>query len=135
MKFILDVNVLIAWGWTDHSDFLRVRQWISQTVKEKSTQLITTPITQLGFIRISVHRSSNELSIIEASKILDERVQFLGARHQFISDSIQSLHFPSWCKSANQTTDAHLLKLAESHHAKLATLDEKIPHAFIIPKI
>jgi predicted nucleic acid-binding protein len=133
MKYLLDVNVLIAWGWADHSDFLKVSRWLLKVHNEKSTQFLTTPITQLGFIRISVQRSSRDLPIVEACKILSEMIHFFGKQHEFIPDTIESLSFPAWCKSANRTTDAHLLKLAESHKARLATLDQKIPGAFVIP--
>lgn len=132
MKYILDVNVLVAWGWADHADFPKVSRWISDARNKKSIQLITTPITQLGFVRISIQRSSHELSVSESCKILGEMIHYLGKQHLFLPDPIQSFNFPSWCKFANQTTDAHLFKLAESHQAKIATLDQKIPGAFLI---
>lgn len=134
MKFLLDVNILIAWGWSDHDDHLRVQKWIAQIRGEKSTLILTSPNTQLGFIRISTQRSLGEISLSEASQILSEMIHFWGDQHQFITDSIDSLHFPEWCHSPKQTTDAHLLKLAQSQQAKLATLDQKIPDAFLIPQ-
>jgi hypothetical protein len=41
--------------------------------------------------------------------------------------------FPEWCRRASWTTDAHLIQLADSHGARLATLDADIPGAFLIP--
>jgi len=40
---------------------------------------------------------------------------------------------PQWAKSPAQTTDGHLVELAKAHSAVLATLDEGIPGAFLIP--
>lgn len=60
---------------------------------------------------------------------------FLGPKHRFLPDDLSSTQpFPTWCKNAKHTTDAHLLALAEKHHLQLATLDTGIPGAFIIPE-
>ena len=40
--------------------------------------------------------------------------------------------WPAWCRTAAQTTDAHLLALAHAHAAELATLDQGIPGALLI---
>jgi len=37
-------------------------------------------------------------------------------------------------KSSKQTTDGHLLQLAATNGAVLATLDHNIPGAYVIPK-
>ena len=36
-------------------------------------------------------------------------------------------------RGASRTTDAHLIRLAEAHGARLATLDTGIPGAFLVP--
>jgi hypothetical protein len=41
--------------------------------------------------------------------------------------------WPAWCTSAARTTDAHLVGLTERHGCVLATLDEGIPGAFLVP--
>ena len=28
MKFLMDVNVLVAWGWQDHADHTKICRWI-----------------------------------------------------------------------------------------------------------
>ena len=57
----------------------------------------------------------------------------LGVVHEFISDDHESTLWPVWCQSASQTTDAHLLGLAHKHSAELATLDQAVPGAVLIP--
>ena len=50
----------------------------------------------------------------------------------FIADSHDISHLPAWVKSAKQTTDGHLAELANANGAMLATLDSKIPGAYLI---
>lgn len=57
----------------------------------------------------------------------------LGSRHRFLPDDRSALTRPDWCGTASQTTDTHLVSLAASHSLKLATLDEGVHSAFIIP--
>jgi hypothetical protein len=51
----------------------------------------------------------------------------------FLSDANDISSLPAWVKSPAQTTDGHLLQLASANGAVLATLDEGIPGAFLIP--
>jgi len=52
---------------------------------------------------------------------------------QFMSDDQDVAGLPGWVKTGGRTTDGHLLQLASAHGAVLATLDAKIPGAFVIP--
>ena len=133
MKYLLDVNVLVAWGWEDHSEYDRVGRWIAATKAERSSTLLTSAIPQMGFVRVSVQRSRSQILPADASERLKNMLSALGNRHQFLPDDQQSLTWPVWCSSASSTTDAHLLTLANAHNAKLATLDKGIPGAFLIP--
>jgi hypothetical protein len=51
----------------------------------------------------------------------------------FLVDDQDISRLPAWVKSAKQTTDGHLLQLAHATGSALATLDEKIPGAYLIP--
>ena len=73
------------------------------------------------------------MTVKEASDTLASMVSALGSRHAFLADDLAARHFPEWCSYASRTTNAHLLKLAVSHDATLATLDAGIPGAFLIP--
>ena len=59
----------------------------------------------------------------------------LGAGHAFLPDDQSASRFPEWCRQASRTTDAHPLELAKAHGATLATLDERIPGAFLVPRL
>lgn len=133
MKYLLDVNVLLAWGWSDHAEHHRTVGWIAAAKKQRATRLLTSAIPQLGFVRISVQRTGGHVTVTEASQTLAGMVAALGPGHSFLPDDRAANDFPAWCQSASRTTDAHLLRLAEAHGAKLATLDTSIPGAFLIP--
>lgn len=134
MNYLLDVNVLIAWGWTDHADHDRAAAWIAAMNRQRGLKLLTSTIPELGFVRVSVQRLAGKLSVARASETLGEMLQSLGDRHEFLPDDLSSVRvWPAWCGAASRTTDAHLLALAASHGARLATLDTGIPGAFIVP--
>ena len=133
MKYLLDVNVLIAWGWADHVDHERAAMWIAAMKKEKNVTLLTSPIPQLGFVRVSVQRTSGSITVDEASQTLQGMLASLAASHVFLDDDCPAGTFPEWVHHPSRTTDGHLLQLAEAHGARLATLDAGIPGAFLIP--
>ena len=133
MNFLLDVNILVAWGWSDHVDHERTAGWIGAMKRRKATKLMTSAIPELGFVRVSVLRTGGRVTVAEATETLAGMVAALGARHVFLADDQAARQFPQWCASATRTTDAHLLELAAAHGAKLATLDTGIPGAFLIP--
>jgi hypothetical protein len=69
----------------------------------------------------------------EAAKTLAGMMASLKERHAFLNDDQPSYEFPGWCVHVTRSTDAHLIRLAEAHGARLATLDNGIPGAFLIP--
>ncbi|MES2995432.1 MAG: PIN domain-containing protein [Verrucomicrobiota bacterium] len=134
MNYLLDVNVLLAWGWADHADHRRTALWIATMKKKRGAKLLTSAIPELGFVRVSVQRSAGRLRVNEAAATLSSMLHSLGTKHEFIPDSGSSAKdFPQWCVTASNTTDAHLFSLAQDHGAELATLDTGIPGGFLLP--
>lgn len=133
MKYLLDVNVLIAWGWQDHPDHARVDNWIAGVLKIKSNKVLTSAIPELGFVRVSVQRGSGKVTAARAGVVLEGMAKSLAKAHEFLPDDQDARTWPTWCQGAARTTDAHLLRLAQAHGAELATLDTGIPGAFVIP--
>ena len=68
MKYLLDVNILVGWGWSDHVDHLRVARWIAGIKKSRADLLMTSPIPQLGFVRVSMQRTGGRITVHEASE-------------------------------------------------------------------
>ncbi len=135
MNYLLDVNVLVAWGWSDHVEHERAVRWIAAARKQRSSRLLTSAIPELGFVRVSVQRAGGRVSVHEAGRTLAGMLRALGGRHVFLPDDRPATDFPEWCRGASRTTDAHLLRLAEAHGALLATLDTGIPGAFLVPAV
>lgn len=133
MRYLLDVNVLVAWGWADHLAHDSTAQWIAGMRRKVGVQLLTSAIPQLGFVRVSVQRTGGQVTVADASTTLGGMLNSLKDSHVFLADDRIAIDFPSWCQSASRTTDAHLLQLAEAHGAVLATLDTRIPGAYVLP--
>ena len=133
MKFLLDVNVLVAWGWEEHADHERVAKWLAFERGKPDTGFLTSPIPELGFVRVSVQRAAGTIAVKEACSALEGMLASLGQTPSFIPDDQRGSGLPAWCKVAARATDAHLLALASEHDAMLVTLDTGIPDAFIVP--
>ncbi len=134
MNYLLDVNVLVAWGWADHIEHRRAASWIQSIKKKRSDRLLTSAIPELGFVRVSCKRAGGRLELDDAITCLAALVKNLGSKHFFLGDDLSStIALPSWCDGPSRSTDAHLLSLANRHGAILATLDAGIPGAFLIP--
>lgn len=133
MRYLLDVNALIALGITRHEFRERVRTWIAALASDEIPKLATCSITELGFVRIvpqvpnynvTLEQAKSHLALLKASKEYD---------FKFLADGNDVSKLPSWVESSKQTTDGHLAELAKAYGATLATLDENIPEAFVIP--
>ena len=134
MNYLLDVNVLVAWGWADHIEHRRAASWIQSIKKKRSDRLLTSAIPELGFVRVSCQRAGGRLELDDAITCLAALVKNLGSKHSFLGDDLSStIALPSWCDGPSRSTDAHLRSLAKRHGAILATLDAGIPGAFLIP--
>jgi len=127
LNALLDVNLLVAWGWADHEHHAFVTDWLSEFSSKKSNRIFNSAIPQLGFVRVSIHRGGGSITPESAGKVLGSMIQSLGKKHLFVADDLASDHvWPVWCRGAGKTTDAHLVELARRHHAVLATLDRDI---------
>lgn len=70
MSYLLDVNVLVAWGWSDHTDHHRAAAWIGKMIAKRGVTLATSAIPELSFIRVSVQRTAGLISVGEAADTL-----------------------------------------------------------------
>jgi predicted nucleic acid-binding protein len=130
MRFLLDVNALIAFAVTQHQFHRRVVDWI---LSQHGATFLTSSLTEIGFVRIVSGVAVYDLNIVQAKNILLEMKQNPDQPLAFLPDGNDISLLPSWVISPRQTTDGHLLQLAGTNGAILATLDEKIPGAFLIP--
>jgi len=133
MTYLLDVNALVALGLLQHEFHERVARWLRAMASQAVPRLATCSITELGFVRVLAQAPQYGFNVGHARQLLLKLkaagiVEFL-----FFPDDHDISRLPAWVKLAKQTTDGHLAELARSHGATLATLDRKIPRAFLIP--
>lgn len=122
---LLDLNVLIALAWPQHVHHSRAHAWFST----RKSPWMTTPLTESGFLRLSM----NPAVVTERTTMASARAMLVAMRavpgHEFLPDD-SSLAQPIISLSAVATTrqviDAHLVNLAASSGALLATLDRGI---------
>lgn len=130
MTHLLDVNALIALGFTAHVHHARVAAWVA-TLGEDDV-LATCSITELGFVRIAPQaRLSRDVAAAR-----DLLLQMRGAtRPPFVrlTDDSGADALPAWADTPAATTDGHLSALASRRSARLVTLDEAIPGSFLVP--
>jgi|SRR5437016_5494153 len=132
MRYLLDVNALIAYGITDHPFHIRV-SLRANSLTGQASEFATSSITELGFVRIISQVSAYGVNLEKARDLILQVKQTSPVKFSFIHDDHDMTHLPPWVKTAKHTTDGHLAQLAKSNGAILATLDENIPGSFIIP--
>lgn len=130
MIYLLDVNVLVALGFQQHEFHERVALW----VRKSRPQLATCSITELGFVRVLAQAPAYGLALSQARALLLRLKESISPEITFIDDGHDVSQLPAWVKTAKQVTDGHLTQLAKANGALLATLDRKIPGAFLIPE-
>jgi uncharacterized protein len=130
MRYLLDVSALIAYGFRRHDFHDRVGAWIRS---RKNDRFLTCSITELGFVRVLGNVRAYGMDVAHAKSLLQELKRWKDFPLEFINDGNDISSLPKWVKSPAQTTDGHLVQLASANGAVLATLDEGIPGAFLIP--
>jgi uncharacterized protein len=130
VKYLLDVSALIAYGFRQHDFHDRVGAWMGT---RKSDLFFTCSITELGFVRVLGTVRTYGMDVAHAKSLLQDLKTRRELPLEFIKDGNDISALPRWVKSPVQTTDGHLLQLASANGAGLATLDQGIPGAFVIP--
>ncbi len=130
MRYLLDVNVLVAFGMLSHELHPPVIAWLQS---ENAPALLTCSITELGFVRVLAQAPPYGYTVPEAQALLLQLKRNTVVPLAFVPDANDISRLPGWVKTPKQTTDGHLVELAAAHEAVLATLDGRIPGAYRIP--
>jgi len=133
MKYLLDVNALVALGFLQHEFHQRVANWLRTLAPREGLELLTCSITELGFVRVLAQASQYGFTVSHARSLLLRLKAGDVVKFTFISDDHDIARLPAWVKTPKQTTDGHLAELAKANGALLATLDGRTPRAFLIP--
>lgn len=118
MRYLLDVNVLLAANWQHHPQHAKTFAWLA------GKEIALCPLSELGFLRISTNKKAINAPMEGARKTLET---FIGQRKPArIAADLPALE--SHPRNSEQVTDQYLAALADRHGYKLATLDGGIEH-------
>jgi toxin-antitoxin system PIN domain toxin len=122
VKYLLDVNALIALIWASHVHHAAATAW------RTGKQIVLCPITELGFVRISTSPTAFNATMTDARQALadfirDESPEFIPADARALEGDAPT--------TSGKTTDFYLANLAARHGLKLATFDAGIQHTAV----
>lgn len=124
MKYLLDVNALIAWRHPTAHGHDRFHAWASATGRR---ELATCAQVELGFLRVSMQNF--RLTLAEAQAALADIKRQAGG---FVANA-PSPRLAAWATTAGKTSDAYYVQVAAGAGLTLATFDAGIPGATLIP--
>jgi uncharacterized protein len=133
MKYLLDVNILVALCVETHEFHSRVSRWMEKNIHSSHTEFLTCAVTELGFLRVLTQTPAYSFTIDHGKRFLAQLRSSTLVRCDFLNDTHGAAELPGWVKGPKQISDGHLAELAKAHGARLATLDENIPGATVIP--
>jgi len=130
MRYLLDVNALIALAHTGHSLHTKAMGWYRSALA-LAAGLHTCSITELGFVRVSVV-TGLQRDIAGAKRALAALKSSSKVRFELISDDLGVAQLPAFVKSPQSVTDGHLVELAQKHSIRLVTLDRGLLGSLVI---
>jgi len=121
VKYLLDVNLLLAAIWSNHPHHQRAFSWL------EGKAVVLCPLAELGLLRISSNRKAINAPMEKTRKLLQK---FSTERNvERISDDLAPLDSAPTASEA--VTDLYLADLARKHNCRLATLDKGISHSSV----
>lgn len=126
MRYLLDVNVLLALAWPNHVHHSAARAWFASS---QMSDWLTCGVSESGFIRVSSNmRVTPDARTPGEAALLLHRICSL-AGHEFVSDSVSlaAAHqvLGEMAHSSSEVTDAHLILIARNARANFVTFDRR----------
>ena len=126
MRFLLDVNALVALAIPKHPFHERVHNWFR---RDANRLWATCPLTQGGFLRVATRTLGNSREGMRiALANLDQHCE--SPHHEFWPNDVDIRNCGESMRARllghNQITDLQLLLLAHQNDGQLATLDKGI---------
>ena len=123
MRYLLDVNVLVALAWEDHAHHSLASSWFS---RKRNTGFSTCPITQAAFVRISSNSRviPDALPVPIAIDLLEGYTAL--PEHEFWPDDLtlrEAIPPDRRLTGYRQITDMYLIGLAAAHSGMVATFE------------
>lgn len=125
VRYLPDVNVLLALSDDDHSSFAAADRWFAGIA---NAPFCLCAVTEAGFVRLAANPQVGGRGLQDAVDLLEEIRSLPNCRSVPIDASWLELIRPITARmhGYRQVTDALLLGLAIHHNAILVTLDQKI---------
>jgi len=133
VTYLLDINALVALGFLQHEFHGRVTRWVKALTSSGIPEFATCSLTELGFVRVLAQTPQYGITVAQGKDLLSRMKARRVVNFTFFADTHGASDLPQWVKWPKQITDGHLLELARAHGGVLATLDERIPRAMLIP--
>jgi uncharacterized protein len=128
IRFLFDVNVLVALMWPAHEAHAVVQAWFRRNA---TRGWATCPLTQAGFVRIVSNPAFSPQAVLPEQALDLLSVNLSHPNHVFWPDDLpfaQAIEpFLPRLTGHRQVTDAYLLGLATHRKGRLLTLDRGIP--------
>ena len=118
MKYLLDINVLLAAIWENHPQNQTASDWLA------GKSIVVCPLAELGCLRISSHPKAINVPMEKCRKIWGIFLKETQAER--IWDDLPALE--SQPAKSGQVTDSYLATLAQKHGLQFATFDKGIKH-------
>ena len=117
MKYLLDVNALVAWRHARAPQHEAFHEWAGRVGRR---QLHTCALAELGLVRVSMQVFGYTLA--QAQDALRDIKREAGG---FV-ESAPSPDLADWATTAARTSDAYLVQVAKANGLRLATFDRSI---------
>jgi len=127
LRYLLDVNVIVALAERTHVHNGLVREWFYAA---PDLEWSLCAFTESGYLRIATGPVPGRIDMPEATAILNQLTLHPGYRYLPITVDWQTLCSPFFKRlyGTNQVTDAYLLGLAVREDLVLVTMDKGILH-------
>lgn len=122
MRYLLDVNALVAWAHVNSEHHSAFHGWVKRAGAEN---LCTCAHSELGFLRVSMQVFGFSLPVAAAA--LARLKKHTGG---FIAVAPPP-QLAAWASTAAQTTDAYFVQIARENNLRLATFDPGIRDAVV----
>lgn len=125
-RYLLDVNAFVALVDEDHVHHAAMTAWFNK----RGLQWGMCAFTEAGFLRYATRPTTGNMSMAEATMILEEMARLPGYHFYPLTHDWRTLTqpFARRLHGYRQVTDAFLLGLAVQEGLVLATFDRGVEH-------
>jgi uncharacterized protein len=126
MVHLLDVNVLLALAWQNHTQHAQARQWFLANSDEGWA---TCPFTESGFVRLSANPKVFPTALTPVNAVALLRQVANHPNHQFWQADVEvtgATYPKELLRGHKQVADAYLVAMAVRHQGRLVTFDAAI---------